>query len=275
VRELRNILKKKKLNPMIIAKMETAEGMRNFDEILELVDGIMVARGDLGVEFPAEEIPFLQKMMVKKANALGKPVIVATQMMESMIQNPVPTRAEVSDVANAILDGADAVMLSAETSVGKYPEKVVSVMKKVALEVEEELDQKHFERRRTEILGEKDIEVEKVIPRYAVKTANDIDAKVISVFSETGFTARNIARFRPFHSVFVFSPNIQTLRQTTIFYGLLPATTEIVKTILDAEKVSKKFLTENKLLKKGEKFVVVAGVPFREPGNTNIIYVSE
>ena len=275
VKELKNILKNKNLKPMIIAKMETAEGMRNLDEILELVDGIMVARGDLGVEFPTAEIPFLQKKMVKKANALGKPVIVATQMLESMIQNPVPTRAEVSDIANAILDGADAVMLSAETSVGKNPNKVVSVMNKVALEVEGELDQKHFERRRTDILGEKDTEVEKVIPRYAVKTANDINAMVISVFSETGFTAKNVARFRPFHPVFVFSPNEEVLRKTTIFYGLFPGCKKIVKSILEAETVANDFLREAKILKKGDKNVLVAGIPFRKPGNTNIMYVSE
>lgn len=275
VKELKNILKKKKLNPMIIAKMETATGMRNFDEILEEVDGIMVARGDLGVEVPAEEVPFLQKEMIKKCNAVAKPVIVATQMLESMIENPVPTRAEVSDIANAILDGADAIMLSAETSVGKHPLKVVDVMRKVSREVEEELDYKNFISRRTDVLGERDHELYKVIPRYAVKTASDINAKAISVFTETGFTAGNIARFRSVHPVFVFSPNEDVLRKTAIYYGLFPAENKITTTILNAENIVKDFLLKKKFLKKNEKFVIVAGMPFRQPGNTNIIYVSE
>ncbi len=273
VLELREILKKKKINSMIIAKMETAEGIRNFDEILEAADGIMVARGDLGVEMPAEEVPFLQKMMIKKANALGKPVIVATQMLESMIENPVPTRAEVSDIANAVLDGADAIMLSAETSVGKYPLKVIQTMAKVAYEVEDEIEHKNFERRRTEILGEKDFELHKVIPRYAVKIAKDIEAKTMAVFSESGFTMANVARFRPTLPIFVFSPNEPVLRRTAIYYGLFPASKKIVNNIDEGKKIAKKFLEKNKIIKKQEKFVIVAGTPFRQSGNTNIIYV--
>jgi pyruvate kinase len=196
-------------------------------------------------------------------------------MLESMIENPVPTRAEVSDIANAVLDGADAIMLSAETSVGKYPLKVVNIMNKVAQEVEVEINQKDFAQRREEIFGERDIELHKVIPRYAVKTASDIKAEAIVVFTETGFTASNIARFRSNHPVFVFSPNEDVLRKTAIYYGLFPATTKIVKTILEAENISKNFLLKNKYLRNKEKFIIVAGIPFRKPGNTNIIYVSE
>ena len=275
VKELRNILKKKNINSMIIAKMETAEGMRNFDQILELVDGIMVARGDLGVEFPVEELPFLQKMMIKKANQAGKPVIVATQMLESMIENPVPTRAEISDIANAILDGADAVMLSAETSVGKNPVKAVSYMAKTALETENDIE-RDLEKINLVAgrVGENPV-VSKVITKNAVKTFNELELSSAAVFTETGYTAANISKFRPKQNVFVFSPSEKVLRRTALYFGLQTASDEIVLTIAEAEKLAREFLIKNKVIKKGEKFGIVAGMPFRNSGSTNLIYVSE
>ena len=274
VLELKNILKKKNLNPMIIAKMETAEGMRNFDEILDLVDGVMVARGDLGVEFPAEEVPFMQKEMIRKCNIAGKPVIVATQMMESMIENPVPTRAEVSDIANAILDGADAVMLSAETSVGKFPLRVVDIMAKVARETEIEI-KNDFTKQGNKGLVRENQKISEIVTKNAVKISNEINTSAMAIFTETGFTALNISKFRPKQNVFVFSPHEDVLRKTSISYGLNPATKEIVKTIADAEKISKRFLVKNKILKEKDNFVIVAGMPFRNSGSTNIIYISE
>jgi len=275
VKELKNILKKKNLNPMIIAKMETAEGIRNFDEILNLVDGIMVARGDLGVEFPAEELPFLQKMMIKKANQAGKPVITATQMLESMIQNPVPTRAEVTDIANAILDGTDAVMLSAETSVGKYPFKAVEIMSRVAIETENDI-KRDFEKIHVNAgLPQENPKISEVITKNAVKTAEAIEVENIAVFTETGYTALNVSKFRPSQDVFVFSPHKDVLRKTSISYGLFPANDEIVTTISEAEENSRNFLIKNKKMRKNDNFVIVAGMPFRNSGSTNIIYVSE
>ncbi len=275
VKELRNILKKKKLNPMIIAKMETSEGIRNFDEILELVDGVMVARGDLGVEVPAEEVPFIQKELVRKCNMAGKPVIVATQMLESMIVNPVPTRAEVSDIANAVLDGADAMMLSAETSVGVNALKAVEIMAKVSRETEIEI-----KRDLNNIIGNKGLpfenqKISEIITKHAVSVADEIDTKAMAVFTESGFTAFNVSKFRPEQNVFVFSPSEDVLRKITLSYGLYPAKTDIVNTILGAEDLAKDFLLNEKIIRKKDNFVIVAGMPFRNSGSTNIVYISE
>ncbi len=275
VRELREILKKAKSKAMIISKIETPQAVKNFDEILAESDGIMVARGDLAVEVDASTVPRLQKEMIKKCNAVGKPIITATQMLDSMINSPVPTRAEVSDISNAIWDGTDAIMLSEETAMGKYPTEAVLMMQKIALEVEENMDYTKYIKRDYIYKSNNFIAIEDAITRYAAKTANDIDAKFIVALTETGRTARMIARYKPAQPIIVMSFLEKTLRQTAISFGTHYGCRADFKKVLEAITESRKFLLKEKLVKKGDKIVLVAGMPFRKIGGTNTLTVFE
>ena len=196
IKELRDILDKAKSKARIIAKIETPEALENIDAILALTDAVMVARGDLAIEIPAEDVPLAQKMLIAKCNALGKPIITATQMLESMIKSPVPTRAEVSDVANAIIDGTDAIMLSEETTLGQFPVEAVSMMTKIALKVEGET---FFEKRMPSYDHNHALSqpITDVVCESAVKLAHDVGAKYIVALTKYGRTARMIARYRP------------------------------------------------------------------------------
>jgi pyruvate kinase len=238
VRELRGILNKNKSKSMIISKIETPQAVENFDEILEESDGIMVARGDLAVEVEAHKVPKIQKDIIRKCNIAGKPVITATQMLDSMISSPVPTRAEVSDIYNAIADGTDALMLSEETAMGKYPVKSINLMSKVALEAEDNIDHKKFVIRG--VVDNKKIPVDIAISRHAVKTADDIDAKAIIVFTESGKTLRNVSRYRSEKPVYVFSPNIKSLGQSSISFGAISGICQSFKEVKEAMYFSKK-----------------------------------
>jgi pyruvate kinase len=219
VRELRSILNKSGSEAMIISKIETPTAIKNFDEILLESDAIMVARGDLAVEVELQRVPKMQKDMIRKCNAVGKPVITATQMMDSMINSPVPTRAEVSDISNAILDGTDAIMLSEETAMGKYPVKAIGMMQTIALEVESTIDYKKFISREYAYRLKDFVATEDAVTRYAAKTAEDIDAKLIIALTESGTTARMIARYKPEQEIFVVSPSENTLRQCSLSFG--------------------------------------------------------
>ncbi|CCI50362.1 unnamed protein product [Albugo candida] len=203
--------------PKIISKIENLEGIQNFDQILEVSDGIMVARGDLGVEVPLQKVLTYQKLMVEKCNAIGKPVIVATQMLESMIQNPRPTRAEVSDVGNAVLDGADAVMLSGECANGKYPVDSVRTMMTVIKEADQLLETQYHEYEWTP--AENDVES---VASSVVKTAHEMNAKLMIVLTDTGRTAQMIAKYRPTVPVMCFTPSCKIGRQLQIHRGLYP-----------------------------------------------------
>ncbi|MBI4993645.1 pyruvate kinase [Candidatus Wolfebacteria bacterium] len=270
VLELRDILKKAKADGIkIIAKIETQEAIENLDAILEVADGAMVARGDLAVEVGAEQVPILQKMIIQKCNDIGKPVITATQMLESMIKNPVPTRAEVNDVANAILDGTDAIMLSEETTLGNYPVKVIEVMARVAKHTEENFDYE-------EILKHKHL-TQKVITdsvSYAVvNTSHSIGAKVIIALTESGFTPRMISRYKPKQPILSLTSNIKTRNQLALNFGCY---SNIIKGFKDVENViesAKKIVVESKMAAKGDKIVISAGVPFGKSGATNLLIV--
>ncbi|GAB9468793.1 hypothetical protein Gpo141_00006100 [Globisporangium polare] len=207
--------------PKIISKIENLEGIQNFDSILEASDGIMVARGDLGVEVPLQKVLTYQKHMVEKCNAVGKPVIVATQMLESMINNPRPTRAEVSDVGNAVLDGADCVMLSGEVAQGKYPVESVRTMMTVVREADELLSGNHYELEFDAATS--DVES---IASSAVKTAHEMNAKLLIVLTETGFTARMVAKYKPTVPVMCFTNNKKIGRQLQVHRGLYPVVPE-------------------------------------------------
>lgn len=268
--ELRDILKKAKANNIkIIAKIETQEAIENLDNILEVADGAMVARGDLAVEVGAEQVPILQKLIIKKCNSIGKPVITATQMLESMIKNPVPTRAEVNDVANAILDGTDAVMLSEETTLGSYPVKVIEVMARVARHTE---DNFNYE----EILRHNHL-TQKVITdsvSYAVvNAAHSVNAKVIITLTESGFTPKMISRYKPKQPILALTSNIKTCNQLALSFGCYSAIIKGFKNIESMIESAKKIVVENKMAKKGDRIVICAGIPFGKTGSTNLLIV--
>ncbi len=269
IAELRKMLKAKKSEAGIIAKIETEEAIENIDKIIELSDGIMVARGDLAIEVPAQDVPLLQKMIIRKCNKTGKPVITATQMLESMIKSPVPTRAEVSDVANSILDGTDAVMLSEETTLGDYPVLAVKTMADVASVTE---GQRRFVNYETEETAGKKGVVDSV-SESIVKTAEDIGAKAIVALTESGFTARMISRWRPKQPIIVMSHKEKVYNKMALSFGCLPMPTESFAHIDQATAIIGKFMIEKKLAKKGDKVVIAAGLPYGKVGGTNMLLV--
>lgn len=220
IKKIKEICKKHNKNILIIAKIENQEGIDHIDEIIEEADGIMVARGDLGVEVPAHEIPYLQKMMIKKCNQKGKVVITATQMLDSMIKNPRPTRAEVTDVANAIYDGTDAIMLSGETANGKYPIEAVMMMNKIAEETESHINNAH----RIDDLYQTGIlkTVTNTTCKSIVVAANDLQAKAIITPTISGHTAKVISKYKPNVPIYALSKDENIVRQLMIYYGIIP-----------------------------------------------------
>lgn len=272
--EIKEIIKKYKCAhpPLIIAKIEKPEALTEIDEIIKATDGIMVARGDLGVELPIEKVPMIQKMLVKKCITAGKPVIVATQMMESMITNITPTRAEVTDVANAVLDGADAVMLSAETSVGKFPVEVIDVMEKIISQVEnqDEIYYKHFCPLKTDT----ECFISESIAYHACNMAQQVDAKAIVAMSRTGTTAFKVASHRPKASIFIFTNSHTLLYNLNLVWGVTgyyyDKHTDIDHLI---EYVKHKLLKEGHLVK-GDLIINLVGIPILENSPTNSIKLS-
>lgn len=271
VKELREILNKKKSKAKIIAKIETPQAIKNLDEILDLCDGLMVARGDLAIEIRAETVPMIQKMIIKKCNDKGKIVITATQMLESMIKTPVPTRAEVSDVANAILDGTDAIMLSEETTLGEYPVQAVETMTRVALEIE------HNYPERSIIYDKKadnKMAITDSITGGVVRIAHDTDAHAIVAITNTGFTARMISRHKPRPFIIAITPDKTTFNQLSLSFGCIPILAEISKDIKDITKLVKTFCLKNKIALKGDNIVFTSGGQIdKRGGPTNMILV--
>ncbi len=267
-----NIDKKKKLP--IISKIEKDEALKNIDDIIRETDGVMVARGDLGVECQTEEVPLAQKMIARKANAAGKPVIIATQMLESMIENPRPTRAEANDVANAVLDGADAVMLSGETSVGKYPVIVVKMMDTIIRRVEEEgRDKLDLE----DEIGNEQEAVFKALARSACILAKQINAAAIISFSRSGATVKSISRYRPNAQVIGIADRERIQRRLNLIWGvrsLLIKSFEVGETDTTIARVNAA-LVELGYLKKGDYVVITAGIPLMSRNSTNMIKVEK
>lgn len=271
VAELRGILKAKKSKARIIAKIEDVEGLENIDRIIELVDGIMIGRGDFGIEIGVENLPMTQKMIIRKCNEAGKAVITATHMLESMIKSPVPTRAEVSDIANAILDGTDAVMLSEETALGEYPLEAVRMMAKVAEKVEKEMP--YFKKN---FAGKGKDDITDAVSSEAVDLARNIGAKFIVALTLTGFTARVISRFRPTQEILAFTPDEKTFNQLNLSFGVRPALLkEKFERLSQVSVAAKDYCLKNKIAKKGDGIVIVAGLPFGKEGSTNTISVEK
>jgi pyruvate kinase len=267
VLELRYILNKNKSKSLIISKIETVEAVENFDEILKVTDGVMVARGDLAVEVGAENVPVIQKQIISKCNEAGKPVITATQMLDSMEHSPVPTRAEVSDVANAIFDGTDAVMLSGETATGQYPIESILVMSRVA-----EMTEKSLPNRKFISLSDGE-DIINAVTLSVVRVAEDVGASAIIALTESGLTARMITRFRTPFPIYSISPHQTTFNQLILSYGVTPVRMKNSKNVDVFTKQIIKFVTENKIVKKGEKIVISAGMPFGKVGSTNTLFV--
>ena len=254
----------------IIAKIERPQAITNFEKILEASDGIMVARGDLGLEVPLEDLPLIQKRIIQRCVAVSKPVIVATQMLDSMIKYPVPTRAEVSDVANAILDGADAIMLSGETATGKYPLPAVKVMAKIANEMEKNGINKSAPLP-TKLKMAGDI-TETV--SYAVQNiAQQVDAKLIVCATTSGFTARSIVKYRPKITVLAMAATEKTKNQLCLSWGVQPYHLPFVSNFNDLIGKIKKMLLAKKLVKPVDIIVIAAGHPFGFLGKTNLVKV--
>ena len=255
----------------IISKIENLEGIENFEEILELSDGIMVARGDMGVEVDFERLPGIQKRFIKRCQQSGKIVITATQMLESMITNPVPTRAEITDVANAVFDGTSAVMLSGESAMGQYPAEAVAAMAKIARQAEQ--DDPRFVPGNN-IWHEMDADdTTNAVGHAACTLAKDIKAEAIIAITKTGYTATRMSKFRPITRIIAATPERKTYHQSALQWGVSPI---FVENLRDLEVLIARCLEESKnegLLKPGDKVVISAGLPLDIPGNTNMVRV--
>jgi pyruvate kinase len=267
VLRLRHLLEESDAAQPIIAKIEKPEAWQNLDSILEESDGIMVARGDLGVEMPLEKVPIIQKAIIARSLESGRFVITATQMLESMIENPLPTRAEVSDIANAIYDGTSAVMLSAETSTGKYPVRAVQMMAKIALETEAEVRRQGFQT----VSLVSHATTPQIIADAAYHVARSAEVSALAVGTASGSSAKLLARYRPPVPIFAFTSSEKVARELSIIYGVdaivAPAPTSTDKMLEEMERV----LVATGRVKPGENVVFLAGQPVNQPGTTNIL----
>ena len=270
--EVRKILDEFGSKAQVIAKIENMQGIENLDEILEVSDGIMVARGDMGVEVPLEEVPSLQKMMIKKAVAQGKHVITATQMLESMITNPRPTRAETADVANAIYDGTTAIMLSGESAAGAYPVEAVKTMARIAERTEEDID---YKGRLQKITTNGEYDITTAISHATCTTAMDLSAAAIITVTMSGFTANMISRYKPGCPIIGCSVNPRVCRQLNLAWGVQPLLMMKEETADDLFEDAERLAVKAGYLKKGDIAVLTAGVPLGVSGNTNMIRVIE
>ncbi len=253
----------------IIAKIETTQAVENIDAIIAAADGIMVARGDLAIEIPKEEVPIVQKTIILKCNQVGKPVITATQMLDSMKEHPVPTRAEVSDVANAIFDGTDAVMLSDETAVGLNPALAIETMAGIAQKIEAS-SLYHDEYYRRVHSSQNSVDA---VTSSIVRTAHTTEAKAIVAFSESGYTGRLVARHHPQQPIIVLTPHKKTFFQSLLNFGCYPHDAPIITSIEEAIDLAKKALKDYGLGKKGDTFVLGAGLPLGKSGPTNTMLI--
>ncbi|MEO5813972.1 MAG: pyruvate kinase [Gemmatimonadaceae bacterium] len=268
IAELREKIPKQML---VVAKIEKDSALENIESIVRASDAVMVARGDLGVELPFEEVPIAQKKIISLCNKLGRPVITATQMLESMITNPRPTRAEASDVANAIFDGTDAVMLSAETAAGQYPRLAVEAMTRIIMEIEKHPRVVRTDERRS--TADAPVSTEQAIAAAATSAVRSLGAPALIVFTKSGFSARIVASYRPNVPILVLTDQARTYRQLALVWGVIPCQVEHCETYTDMVKLALSAVREQGLAKQGDRVVVTAGVPFDVPGTTNLMKV--
>lgn len=272
VLEIKQLLEEQgKPDTLVIAKIENSLGIQNFDSIIQVADGIMVARGDLGVEMPLKEVPTLQKMMIRKCIQACKPVVTATQMLESMIKNPRPTRAEVSDVANAIYDSTSAVMLSGETAVGQYPIEAISLMRSIVEEAEKSFDYSAFFE--SQKLAADTHNISSSVALAAVKTAYSAKASAIFAFTNSGFTSRLISRFRPEIPIIALTPRKKTYNQMAFNWGVFPVDPSVANNVEEAFALCSSFAMKKEIVQHGDLVIVTAGTPFGMSGSTNMMLV--
>lgn len=271
VLEIRELLERHNASHIqIISKIENQQGVDNLDEILEVSDGLMVARGDLGVEIPAEEVPLVQKNMIRKANLAGKPVITATQMLDSMQRNPRPTRAEASDVANAIFDGTDAIMLSGETAAGKYPMESVLTMSRIAERAESALDYREILVKQA---SAQQTSVTEAISQAVANSALDLQAKAIVSSTESGYTARMVSKYRPKAPIIAVTTDERIMRRLALTWGVIPAKGANADTTDEMFNIAVEGALNTGLVSLGDTIVITAGVPVGRAGTTNLIKV--
>jgi pyruvate kinase len=268
--EPRRVASERSREIFLIAKIEKPEAVHNLDRILERADGVMVARGDLGVELPAEDVPLLQKRIIRAANEKRIPVITATQMLESMQKSPVPTRAEASDVANAIFDGTDAVMLSGETALGDYPVEAVRTMARIAEKADTPDPPSALLRSRTPT---DKLEPPEVVARAASRAAEEVGARAIIVYTESGATARLLASQRPRVPIFALSPDMVTVRRMRLSWGVYPRIMPRIERLAEMLELGERLLVEAKQVRPGERVVVVSGSRAANRGGTNMFKI--
>ena len=269
VEAIRELIKKNNGHMEIIPKIENLEGVKNIDEIIEAADGIMVARGDLGVEIPAEDVPLIQKNIITKCNKAGKPVIVATQMLESMTANPRPTRAEASDVANAILDGTDAIMLSGETANGDYPVEAVRTMNKIAQRIESSLHYKKI------FVNQGFAHLQNTtdaIAHATVQLAYELDASAIITPTETGYTTRVVSKYRPKAVIVAYAANERTARHLNLRWGVYAVKGQFWDNVNDMTNAATMAAQRYNYVKSGDVTIITSGITTGK-GNTNSIRV--
>jgi pyruvate kinase len=274
VKVVRQWLLKRSAEIPLIAKIEKEEAIHNIDGIMRVVDGIMVARGDLGVEMPLEEVPMYQKMLIQKANKSGRLVITATQMLESMTQHSRPTRAETTDVANAVIDGTDALMLSGETSAGKYPIEALKVMDKIVVYTEN-TKEGSTESHTATFTHSGFYEFPEAVAHAVSHAAQDVEAKWIVAFTRSGFTARLISKFRPRTPVIAFSPDEKVVRQMSMYWGVIP---HLVRHLENTDVLINEvdtLLIKLGYAKTGDKVIIVASHPPSTSGRTNFMKMHE
>jgi pyruvate kinase len=265
VRAAKNAIARAGKETPVIAKLEKPEAIDNLDEILAIADGVMVARGDLGVEMSPEKVPVVQKQIILKARNALVPVITATQMLDSMQKNPRPTRAEASDVANAIFDGSDALMLSGETAAGLYPLESVTMMDRIIREAEASVTQL------PRPLHSGDLQINEAIAEAICHAAEELHMKCVVVFTETGSSAGLVSKYRPRAPIVAFSPVQETRRRLSLFWGVLPRTIPRVYDIDELAQLAEKRLLEEKLVKRGDIVGLIAGTPLAKQGSTNLM----
>ncbi|NOU96297.1 pyruvate kinase [Paenibacillus sp. LMG 31456] len=254
----------------IISKIENQEGVENLDDILEVSDGLMVARGDLGVEIPIEDVPIIQKQMIQKGNAAGKPIITATHMLDSMQYNPRPTRAEASDVANAVYDGTDVLMLSGETAAGKYPLESVKTMAAIAANIESTLCYKEMLQKKAAVQKNN---ITEVISQAAVSSSLDLGAIAIITPTVSGFTPRMVSKYRPKAPIIAVTPDERVQRRLSLFWGVIPIKGVSVQSTDEMFESAIQSALTSGLVKPGDLAVVSAGVPVGQSGSTNLIKI--
>jgi pyruvate kinase len=272
VTSLRTILREHNADIPVIAKIERGVAVDGFDDILAVSDGIMVARGDLGVDIPLEKVPLVQKEIIKKCNQAGKLVITATQMLESMVNSPWPTRAEVTDVANAIFDGTDAIMLSAETSIGKYPAQAVGMMAKIAREAEDRLPYEQVLSERANWLEQKTSEL---ISYSACYTAQSLKAKALVAFTQSGSTAGRVSKYRPRMPILAITPDDAVAKRLVLRWGVYPFQIAGASSVEQLFTTGTRLSNELGLAKSGDLVVISGGIPVGVVGSTNLLKVSK